>query len=1527
MRRCDIQGRSGAKRTARAVAAIEHLEDRLLLYASPPGIPAASVTNPITIDLLAAYTPQARDAAGSDAAAIACIQSDIADINKAMADSLVYVTLRLVGTTLLSYDDTGDLTTDLFRVQNPTDGQMDNIVTLRTQLGADLVALYTATPDPLASNLAYLMDNPNAVDNDAYGYCTLLIQPVGPRYALAQAIGFNLGATLDRDSTSTPGAYAYSYGYRFTIEGSVYRDIMSRSPGTQLPYFSNPSVSYQGVPIGASDDSPSPSNVARTLNQNAPVVAAYRTPDTTPPQVSAVSAADIVAASAAARSFTVTYSDNVAISVVSLGTSDILVTGPGGYSQIATFVSVDTASDGTPRTATYRVTGPGGSWDFADNGTYTIRLRASQVFDTAGNAAASRDIAVFQPQNLTPGRHAAWSDTLPVSTTPDPAAATPARIYVDQAVYVSLGVSAVATPQVAFVCTLRLDGQVVASPQIQPQQFLSGLASVLNINLGTLAAGSHTLVLTVDSGNAIAETSEADNTFTRQFTVYARPTLLVQYGASSLSAGQTVNLGEAILGTPAPAATLSIRNNGAGDLLLSTPQISGAFQMSSSPSLSIPPGGVSDLVAIMPTTALGGKNGQIVLTTNDPAAQTFTINLLGIVSPPPPDLSPTTPAGWSSSLVVATGSAATADSELIYDNQTVYLSLAWRNLNSDTSVSADFLTAIYVDDQLVATIPTTAGAANAGAIQHQGISIGQLSPGLHSVRFAVDSAGTVPESNESNNVVSRSVLITPRPVPRLTVTFGGQSVQSGQVQPLWLGSGLVGQPPAGQPLVVQNTGNATLSITSIDVPAGFVLAGDGSFSLEPGASVNVTVQLTAQLPGDFAGAVVLAGNDPQTPEFTVPVCGTVFAETIPPARLTVWEGGTQIDNHSQPVELGRYTTGQVSDIHVVLLRNDGIQDLHIASITLPDGFSLLSPAPTRLTAGESAALSVRLLTDLSGEFAGTALIVSDDPENPEFAFALHGVVVNATPNLQPYRPDGWPAALVVSTAPDTSTDAWPIYDDQALFIDLAIRNTIANAPLDAGFDVLIRLDGNVLAMFTVTPEDLAAGFSGVVSWSDLAAGPLGAGEHVLRVDVDGANVIQETDDADNVLTRTISVLARPQPQMSVSFEQSPLANNISTPIDAGTVLVGQTARTLTFSIANPGNAALIVSNIDVPGGYLLLRSPAPIAPGSSDTISLRMDSQYAGHPQGTLSFATNVPGLAVFTIPLTGTVNPPPPRPDLTVQTPPAFSSWVVLSDSATATADASMIYSDQTVYLRIGMANVVAGSTLEGPVDVDVLVDGQALVTLTLRPSELESVYTSAGIALGQLATGSHTLTIHIDPRNEIAESDEFNNIAQRDFTLALRDTTPPTARLKAAAIKRPLTAPYRFTVTYLDNQAINVRTIGKGDVIVTGPKKFKSIATLVSIVRAASDSRIVATYAVAPPGKVWDKKAAGLYSIRLQARQVADMRGNQATERMLGSFSVLGASAPAPARSTTPRSQTPQAPALSLLFGQTPILDGGDR
>src|SRR5262249_43996341 len=108
-------------------------------------------------------------------------------------------------------------------------------------------------------------------------------------------------------------------------------------------------------------------------------------PDTTPP-AAALSAPDVTDSSQPdAYSFTVTYTDPGTVSAASAGPNNVVVSGPGGFVALPQLLAATPSAGGTVLTVAYFFTPPGGSWDAADNGTYTVSVGNSPVADAANN--------------------------------------------------------------------------------------------------------------------------------------------------------------------------------------------------------------------------------------------------------------------------------------------------------------------------------------------------------------------------------------------------------------------------------------------------------------------------------------------------------------------------------------------------------------------------------------------------------------------------------------------------------------------------------------------------------------------------------------------------------------------------------------------------------------------------------------------------------------------------------------------------------------------------------------------------------------------------------------------------------------------------------------------------------------------------------------------------------------------------------------------------------------------------------------
>jgi len=114
------------------------------------------------------------------------------------------------------------------------------------------------------------------------------------------------------------------------------------------------------------------------------------------PPLAEASASDISTAGLGNKTFTVTYTDDVGLSVATIDSNDIRVTGPNGYDRLGQFVSLDVSSDGSPRTATYSVAPPNNiDWRPEDNGLYSLTILSNQVTDLEGASVAEGPLASF----------------------------------------------------------------------------------------------------------------------------------------------------------------------------------------------------------------------------------------------------------------------------------------------------------------------------------------------------------------------------------------------------------------------------------------------------------------------------------------------------------------------------------------------------------------------------------------------------------------------------------------------------------------------------------------------------------------------------------------------------------------------------------------------------------------------------------------------------------------------------------------------------------------------------------------------------------------------------------------------------------------------------------------------------------------------------------------------------------------------------------------------------------------------------
>ncbi|MBX3734713.1 MAG: hypothetical protein KF791_19225 [Verrucomicrobiae bacterium] len=244
--------------------------------------PADTLPEPTVVEVMFLYTPQAVVGEGNEEGIRQRILESVDEMNYRLTNSLINVRIHPVFIGLYNTSETGDLPRDLSRLANGTAG-MERVSQLRNDHKADLVVLITELENQGFAGQAWDLTPPHG--NQATGFSVIRRIAMGKGSPfLAHELGHLLGCDHDREHATLPldaPFYAarkpYIFGHRLEVEGVTYIDVMSYEPGIFVPYYGNPRLQLDGVPLGVPAGAERPSDGARTINETAPYVALYRT--------------------------------------------------------------------------------------------------------------------------------------------------------------------------------------------------------------------------------------------------------------------------------------------------------------------------------------------------------------------------------------------------------------------------------------------------------------------------------------------------------------------------------------------------------------------------------------------------------------------------------------------------------------------------------------------------------------------------------------------------------------------------------------------------------------------------------------------------------------------------------------------------------------------------------------------------------------------------------------------------------------------------------------------------------------------------------------------------------------------------------------------------------------------------------------------------------------------------------------------------------------------------------------------------
>ncbi len=385
-------------------------------------------------------------------------------------------------------------------------------------------------------------------------------------------------------------------------------------------------------------------------------------------------------------------------------------------------------------------------------------------------------------------------------------------------------------------------------------------------------------------------------------------------------------------------------------------------------------------------------------------------------------------------------------------------------------------------------------------------------------------------------------------------------------------------------LTLTNSGNATLTVSSLAFPTGFSgnWAG-GTIASKASRTVIVTFSPAATI--SYSGNITVT-SDATSGVNTIPVSGV---GTPIPTRIIALNGN---------LNFGKVQTGSVATATLVI-SNSGNSPLAVTGFNFPPGFGAAWSGA--VPPGGSQNVVVNFSPAAPIPYSGNLTVVSDATSGAN-TFPVSGFgttaptrIISLSGNLD--------FGSVQAGLPKTTT--------------LVIANT-GTATLNVSG---ITLPNGFNASWTAGSIPAGGSQSVTITFAPFSAQSYGGTLTVLSDATGGGNALPISGSGSQVPTRIIG---------------------LSGVLAFGNVTVGSTAVS-TLSIANTGNSVLNVSGVNFPAGFSGNWSGGPIVPGGMQNVVVTFAPTTVAAYSGSLNVVSDA-SSGVSSFPLSGAGTEPPSR-------------------------------------------------------------------------------------------------------------------------------------------------------------------------------------------------------------------------------------------------------------------------------------------
>jgi hypothetical protein len=482
-------------------------------------------------------------------------------------------------------------------------------------------------------------------------------------------------------------------------------------------------------------------------------------------------------------------------------------------------------------------------------------------------------------------------------------------------------------------------------------------------------------------------------------------------------------------------------------------------------------------------------------------------------------------------------------------------------------------------------------------------------------------------------------------------------------------------------LQIDNPGTSTLNVSNILSDDAAFVPQQTTAAVAPGGLVLIDIDFSPLVTGPFAGTLTITSDDPDEGSVAVALSGTGIEPDIAvPGSLDYGA-----------VEITTTATLQLQ------IDNLGTSTLNVSNIVSDDPAFMPQQTTAAVAPGGLVLIDIDfsplVLIDIdfsplvTGPFAGTLTITSDDPDESSVGVSVSGVGV-VLPHI------AVPASLDFGGVVTFTTSTLQLQIDNLGTATLNVSNIVSDDPafvpqqttaaVAPGGLVLIDIDfsplvtGPFAGTLTITSDDadnpsVAVALSGTGIEPDIAVpASLDFGGVVtfttstlqLQIDNTGTSTLNVSDivsdDAAFVPQQTTAVIA-PGGLALIDIDFSPLVTITSDDPDEGSVAVALsgtgiepdiavpasldfgavvtfTTASLQLQIDNPGTSTLNVSDIvSDDAAFVPQQTTAVIAPGGLALIDIEFSPLVTGPFAGTLTITSDDPDEGSVAVALSGT--------------------------------------------------------------------------------------------------------------------------------------------------------------------------------------------------------------------------------------------------------------------------------------------------